>query len=364
MSSPARLAIQQRVLPAYRAPLFERLAGRFASLSVFAGSPQPEEALGEPGQLRQARFTLARNRYFGQVPDCLFYQVGLLRWLAAEQPQVLILEANLRNLTIPLAVRWMRARRRPVIAWGLGVPAASALRRSAWQVFLRQFDALIAYSRRGAGEYRALGFPEEKIFLALNAAVPKPAQPPHRAPTPERPVVLFVGRLQPRKRLDLLFTACAALPPNLQPDVWIVGDGPARAEFEAQSARLYPSARFFGDRRGPDLDPLYAAADLFVLPGTGGLAVQQAMAAGLPVIVAQGDGTQDDLVRPANGWQLPPGDLPALTAALQAALSDRARLQEMGAESYRIVAEEVNLDAMVAGFERAVVSLYPTCCNY
>ena len=50
-----------------------------------------------------------------------------------------------------------------------------------------------------------------------------------------------------------------------------------------------------------------------MLPGTGGLAVQQAMAHGLPVIVAQGDGTQDDLVRPENGWQIPPDDLAALT---------------------------------------------------
>ena len=42
----------------------------------------------------------------------------------------------------------------------------------------------------------------------------------------------------------------------------------------------------------------FAGADLFVLPGTGGLAVQEAMSYALPVIVAKGDGTQEDLVRP------------------------------------------------------------------
>jgi glycosyltransferase involved in cell wall biosynthesis len=78
------------------------------------------------------------------------------------------------------------------------------------------------------------------------------------------------------------------------------------------------------------------------------------MAHGLPVMVAQGDGTQDDLVRPENGWQLPPGDLGALTAALHAALSDLPRLRDMGAESYRIVAEEINLEAMVAAFVEAL----------
>ena len=93
-------------------------------------------------------------------------------------------------------------------------------------------------------------------------------------------------------------------------------------------------------------------ADLFVLPGTGGLAVQQAMAYGLPVIVAQGDGTQDDLVRPGNGWQVPPDDLPALQACLEAALADPARLRQMGAESYRIVRDEINVEQMVAVFVR------------
>ena len=90
----------------------------------------------------------------------------------------------------------------------------------------------------------------------------------------------------------MLFKACAALPTNQQPRLLIVGDGPARGAFEAQAAQLYPQAEFLGAKHGPDLDPIYAQADLFVLPGTGGLAIQQAMSSGLPVIVAQGDGTQ------------------------------------------------------------------------
>ncbi|MFN8426382.1 MAG: glycosyltransferase [Anaerolineales bacterium] len=64
------------------------------------------------------------------------------------------------------------------------------------------------------------------------------------------------------------------------------------------------------------------------LPGTGGLAVQEAMSYGLPVIVAQGDGTQDDLVRKENGWQVPPDDFDALVATMKDALSDAARLRE------------------------------------
>ena len=132
---------------------------------------------------------------------------------------------------------------------------------------------------------------------------------------------------------------------ELQPRLVIVGDGPARAEFETLAQQVYPRAEFAGARHGNELEPYYQAADLFVLPGTGGLAVQQAMARALPVIVAQGDGTQDDLVRPANGWQVPPDDLEALTLTLLTALSDPDPPAPDGGESYRIVNEEVNVEA-------------------
>ena len=93
---------------------------------------------------------------------------------------------------------------------------------------------------------------------------------------------------------------------------------PPAASCRTLAENIYPQAEFPGDQRGADLQPYFAAADLFVLPGTGGLAVQEAMAAGLPVIVAEGDGTQDDLVRPDNGWQVPPGDVPGSGSRLAA----------------------------------------------
>ena len=161
--------------------------------------------------------------------------------------------------------------------------------------------------------------------------------------------MLFIGRLQARKRIDLLLLACAALPPHLQPSLWIVGDGPAAEDAKAMAQRVYPRTEFFGARHGIELEPFFEA-DLFVLPGTGGLAVQEAMAHGLPVIVAEGDGTQDDLVRPGNGWLVPPGDLTALTQALQDAVTDVSRLRAMGWESYRIVEGEANLEKMVEVF--------------
>jgi glycosyltransferase involved in cell wall biosynthesis len=140
------------------------------------------------------------------------------------------------------------------------------------------------------------------------------------------------------------------------PRLLIVGDGPQRARLESLAKEAYPSAEFIGARHGAELKPYFTEADLFVLPGTGGLAVQEAMSYGLPIIVAQGDGTQDDLVRAGNGWQIPPDNFNALVSTMKNALSDITRLRKMGEESYRIVAEEINIQKMVEVFVRALNS--------
>jgi glycosyltransferase involved in cell wall biosynthesis len=141
---------------------------------------------------------------------------------------------------------------------------------------------------------------------------------------------------------------------EVQPRLVIVGDGPERARVEALAKEVYPSAQFIGTKHGSELDPWFAQADLFVLPGTGGLAVQEAMSHGLPVIVAKGDGTQDDLVRAGNGWQIPPEDYGALVSTMREALSDMPRLRRMGEESFRIVSEEINIERMVGTFIEAL----------
>jgi glycosyltransferase involved in cell wall biosynthesis len=364
-----RVGLQQRVLPAYRAPFFDRLALACAGgLGVFAGQPLPAEQIHTTATLQEAKFFPAQNRHFLN-PTSPFYQcwqAGFLAWLQEWQPDVLIVEANPRYPTTRQAVAWMHARNRPVIGWGLGLPPIStrfslsgllaSFRRRQRLSLIHSLDAVIAYSQRGAEEYCRAGIPASRVFVALNAVTPRPAQsPPHRRPEPGKKAhLLFVGRLQARKRVDLLLQACASLPAEAQPRLSVVGDGPARPNFEAVAQEIYPQAQFLGARHGGELDELFASADLFVLPGTGGLAVQQAMAHGLPVIVAEGDGTQDDLVREENGWRVPPGDLPALIAALQTALGDIEQLNRMGQASFRIVFEEVNLDQMAAVFLQAI----------
>ena len=366
---PGRLGIQQRVLPAYRGGFFDALAQVCdGGLSIFAGDVHPDESIPTTKELDLARYVHSRNFHFLQVqsPYYFLWQAGLVHWLQDWNPDVLVVEANSRYLSTRGAIRWMHRRGKPVIGWGLGAPPIVGgssrwgrfnveRRRTARKKFLDQLDAVISYSHRGADEYRKVTFPTQHIFVAPNAVERRPVgHSLQRSPGyDKRPKVLFVGRIQSRKRIDNLLRACARLPETMHPRLWIVGDGPSRRELQILAGQIYPSAEFPGEKRGSELKEYFSQADLFVLPGTGGLAVQEAMAYGLPVIVAEGDGTQDDLVGPGNGWLIPADDENALSKTLVEALSDPTRLREMGAASFKIVQEKINVEHMVAVFVEA-----------
>ena len=373
---PGRLALQQRVLPSYRASFFDSLAEVCeGGLSIFAGEVHPDESIPTTDHLQVARYFQSRNLHFFNAQSRYYFlwQKGFVKWLENWNPDVLIVEANPRYLSTSRAIRWMHKQQKPVIGWGLGAPPiesqSSPIGRfnARWRIrsrksFISQLDALVAYSHRGASEYLSLTEPHQQVFVALNAVATRPSgQPPKRSPEfDERPKVLFVGRIQPRKRIDNLLRACASLPESLQPLLWIVGEGPERAELQQLADEIYPSAEFPGRKHGPELEEYFLRADLFVLPGTGGLAVQEAMAYGLPVIVAEGDGTQEDLVKSGNGWLIPANNEPELRKTLQEALIDPTRLRKMGKNSIKIVQEEINIEQMVKVFVEVLNSFEPT----
>ena len=352
-----RVALQQRVLPSYRKLFLDRLAQACPDgLSVFAGPPRKAEAIETTIDLQSANYESARNVHllWGRYYLCL--QLNLMAWLKRWDPAILILEANARYPFNRLAIQWMVRRGRPVLGWGLGAPKPtgffSSYRRQWRNRYLAGFDGLIAYSTQGADQYRQTGIAAHKIHVALNAVSPPPSNPPIRTKTADPLRLLFVGRLQKRKRLDLLMRACATI--DAPPQLWIVGDGPYSSKLKEIAGRIYPDTKFFGAIHGEDLKPIYSQADLFVLPGTGGLALQQAMANGLAVLAADGDGTQRDLIGKENGWLVKPDDIHDLRKTLVEALSDRGRLVTFGKASYQIVLQRANSDVMAREFVRAI----------
>lgn len=365
MMFDGRLALQDLVLPLYRRTIYERLQPRIrGGLGVYTGVSGETHGVVVSDDLQVAENKRVANRHFIGGPAEVVWQPGLVNWLSSFAPDVIIASGNPRILSTYKAIRWARRNKIPVLGWGLGTLmmgsrlsfARNLMRRS----FFQSFDGIMAYSSKAKEQYASCGVDEKRIYVVHNAISPRPTHdPPHRANELEGGGrILFVGRLYPGKRLDLLFDAVRSLPSAMKPTIEIVGDGPGLDEIRAQAESQLPGrVEFAGALYGEELVAAFRRGDLFVLPGMGGLAIQEAMSWALPVIAAEGDGTQFDLVRKENGWLMEPGSVDSLRSALVEALSDIPRLREMGLESYRIVYEEFNLDRMIDEMVEAVCTI-------
>jgi glycosyltransferase involved in cell wall biosynthesis len=174
-------------------------------------------------------------------------------------------------------------------------------------------------------------------------------------PAPAPPIVLFVGRLDEEKRVDELLRAVAILPADQPVQVDIVGTGTRRAGWQALAGRLCIAGRvtFHGFVPDADLPDVYARCAVFCMPGVAelqSLATMEAMAAGKPVVAADAMALPHLVHHGHNGWLYPPGDVPALAAALSGLLADTDLRTRMGTASRQLIAEH-NSDATIARFE-------------
>ena len=184
---------------------------------------------------------------------------------------------------------------------------------------------------------------------------------------PNRPVILFSAKLVPRKRcIDLVgaylrLTKSGAVP--LAPYLLIVGDGELRPMLEARARDARPGdVRFLGFRNQSELPRFYDLCDVFVLASVDepwGLAVNEVMNAGRPVIVSDEVGCQKNLVKNGvNGRVVREGDIEGLAEALRIVLLSRETGQEMGAESLRII-NSYSFEQNVSGLRQALHALMP-----
>lgn len=154
-------------------------------------------------------------------------------------------------------------------------------------------------------------------------------------------VIGIVGRLTRRKGHHFLLEALAGLEreDGLPPWVLVVaGEGEEGAGLRAQGRALEEAGRVVWLGHREDAPSLMQAFDLLVLPSTVEtmpFAIIEAMAAGLPVAASAIFGIPELIVPGETGLLLPPGDVPALRAALRRLLLDPGMRRAMGARGRR-----------------------------
>ena len=215
------------------------------------------------------------------------------------------------------------------------------------KMLLRFSDGVLSNGASGTRYLENLGCDPRKLFVCPYTAVPdtfdripaaRPPQAAHR--------LLFVGQLNQRKGIVPLVEALSRWAherPDRQVELDIVGTGPLKAQLEALPRPENLSVRLLGHRGAAEIAACYAEAGIFVFPTLAdewGVVVNEAMAAGLPVLGSAYAQAVEELCRDGqSGWIFRP-DVPGeMEQALDRALSTPAeRLDGMRQAARQAVA--------------------------
>jgi len=263
--------------------------------------------------------------------------------LAAWRPDALLLfgYAYASHLRV---IAWARRRGVPLIFRGdshfLGRPSPGWWRTLLLRLLYRQFVAVTYVGRANRDYFTTLGVQEKRLFFAphaVNHELFDPTRAEYRAASnalraqlgiaTSTRIVLFAGKFVAAKQPRELLEAFLALD---LPDtaLVLVGDGPENAALQ-ERARSAPAGRvhFLPFANQSEMPARYSLADVFALPSRGlyetwGLAVNEAMHMGLPCLVSDRVGCQQDLVRDGeSGWVFRADDPAQLREKLAAALT-------------------------------------------
>lgn len=172
-------------------------------------------------------------------------------------------------------------------------------------------------------------------------------------------VILYVGALIKRKKVDFLiksFKKMAKKDPKVC--LIIVGDGNERQSLEKLARELdIPRVIFVGNKTD-DVYKYFSMCNVFVLPGLGGLAINDAMICRKPVICSCADGSEKDLIEDGVTGYIIPESLfteDILVDRILSVISDEKINIEMGEKSYLRYLKMATFEKMVKNFEEAIL---------
>lgn len=204
-------------------------------------------------------------------------------------------------------------------------------------------DRVIAVSKAVAVAMAHRGISPAKISTVCNGTLDSPRQsfristgsdrPPLTSPVAlSRPAIATVAGMYHRKGIAQLIQAFSQIAPRF-PDahLYLIGNGPDRAEFEQLAQQSTGSERIHFEGFQPYPSQYLQSTDIFVLASLQepfGLVLSEAREAGCAVVASQVDGIPEALDGGTAGWLVPPGDVAALAGAIAQLLRDPELLQE------------------------------------
>jgi len=350
--------------PHYRVRTFELLAGRLDVEFVFFSSGQ------------EWYWERRHGLRVGDFPWRAVNTAGVAQLVWRADVDVILKDIDGR-LPLILAFLAAKLRRKPFVLWtGMWRHPRTFFHLLTYpltRLLYRWSDAIAVYGEHVKAYLSSIGVAAEKVFVVShaidNAVYGRSVSEPERIALRarfglgERPIVLFVGRLETSKGPDVLLEAFGRVPGEAV--LAFVGAGSLEARLNRQARGLGIKDRvvFAGYQAPENMVAWYAIADMLVLPSVTvrqgsepwGLVVNEAMNQGIPVVASTAVGAAGGgLVQPGrNGLVVPERDAEALAAELSRLLNDPGLRRRLGAGARETIARWSN-ERMVAGFVAAV----------
>lgn len=346
----------------YHSAVLRRIAahveGRGGTFVLLTATPRAVAAgrvpLREPIVEDQRYYTL-HEWHIGSFT--IRHQQGLARHLLEIRPDVVVTMCHSGTTTEWLAIALKGVLRYRLVAWQSGYEYNPGhLKTFVLRRFVPRFDHHLAYHSNAERFALLHGAKAQQITVMHNtidesavALIPKDeARRGLEAAFPGisgRTIVLYVGAVLGEKRLEAVVAALTKLQREQLAFV-VVGDGPHLSVLRSMCGTR--DDVYFAGRVIDGVGRYFDAADVFVLPGTGGLAINEAMAHGLPVIAGYADGSADDLVVDGlNGYRLRSESVEELSEHLATLIGDRSLRERMGRASLDMIRRTFSFESFV-----------------
>lgn len=256
------------------------------------------------------------------IEQCFHFNINdgivvfpFLFWkLIREKPSVIVTEGG-QNTINNIQIKWYsRLFGVPYIQWDLGKGYQDFGNSLGRRIYMRVYKSIAnhanliyGYNSCSKKYFESLEVPSEKIVVLNNTVDTislkkvienSPKELPEdmaKKYDPNKKYIIFVGSLLPTKRIEDFAEIMAKLKGEYT--LLIVGSG--KDEYTQSLKELFKDIDyiFLGYKKPEELLPYYSISSFCILPGLGGLSINQAMAYGLPVLCTHADGAEEDVVR-------------------------------------------------------------------
>lgn len=298
-----KVLIIQRQLPFYRIPLFEKLLN-FKDIEFYLITGENDSVSGGSNKIDSSKYIRVKNKKLKIRNFEIWRQPEVVNKIKKINPDVVIIEGMISNIANWDIIRLKKKMSFKLVAWVCGYQKhRSKFKDLLLRKFFKACDSFLAYHSAAKDFLIDYGIEKNDITILYNSIEVKGKSNKNdvekirkKYSLGNKRVILYVGRILESKKIEILLDSVKTLGDEY---VCIVVGGGNYLDRLKGKYTANKNIHFTGEViKGKE--KYFKASGIFVLPGPGGLSLNEALYHGLPIISSLADGSAGDLV--INGY--------------------------------------------------------------